>query len=127
MLFFLAVCVLVVYVYSDLFVFISLPLSSGDPYEAHLSTNMARFHHIFTSAAATGEYERVAQGGCGHMDGCHDNTQLYTLYIIIVMTVSASILGLFENYLTVKFRDPNLEAVSFALFHIYIIIISIIL
>ena len=30
---------------------------------------------VFTSAAATGEYERVAQGGCGQkIGGCYGNT-----------------------------------------------------
>lgn len=60
--------------------------------------NMARFYHILNSAMSTGEYERVGQGGCG---------LCFTKQRCIKITK-----GIFENYLDIKFRDPNLEAVS---------------
>lgn len=53
---------------------------------------------------ATGEHEKVANGKIS-------NVYVYAMIAVLLMLYPLS-QGLFENYLSVKFKDPNLEAVS---------------
>jgi hypothetical protein len=76
-----------------------------------MGTAAARFYHMLSAASATGEHEKV----------CHGR-KLFVSFHMLVLSVrrlnhsvvsqhAPLLIGLFENYLNIRFKDPNLEAV----------------
>jgi chromosome transmission fidelity protein 18 len=80
-----------------------------------MGTAAARFYHMLSAASATGEHEKV----------CHGR-KLFVSFHMLVLSVrrlnhsvvsqhAPLLIGLFENYLNIRFKDPNLEAVCVGL------------
>lgn len=80
---------------------------------SQVGTAAARFYHMLSAASATGEYEKVCHGE--HHCQCVFSSSVWCAEQLLhasSLSYSAIYIGLFENYLNIRFKDPNFEAVS---------------
>ena len=84
---------------------------------SEVGTTAARFYHMLSAASATGEYEKVCHGEhhcqCKYVNIFSSSVYVWcTEQLLHTSSLSSVIIGLFENYLNIRFKDPNFEAVS---------------
>lgn len=75
---------------------------------SEVGTASARFYHMLSAASATGEYEKVCHGEHRNFQQC----MVYRMTSLTSVILLYMYVGLFENYLNIRFKDPNFEAVS---------------